>query len=248
MRSGTMTTVGSLGLIVVAAVVLVAACSAQASGPPAATLVALTTPTLTASTAPIATPAPTSPGAGVPSHATPEPAPTRTAEAPAPASSTPRPSDRSACVNILVIEDGLSYTTRNLASVSSPIVVGTFVGFDPARWTTGDGKRPERYQHGDSIGGAFVYQPAHMDTQTVLRGQLDPGPFLARVNGGQAGCDLFLQVSPNAGNDAPDVRLMHAWPIDAEDIVTTAIEGGRPLAEVIREIRDTEPFEPPGQP
>jgi hypothetical protein len=148
-------------------------------------------------------------------------------------------------------------TIDNMAMMSEVIVVGEFKGIGKARWDTPDGSRPKDLIQEPAV----IIRPVLIETETAVRG--DPSrAALAFLRGGTIGCDrmLFagepvptegsryvfwlLRSTDSRGGPVPDLGLLEAWPIDANEIVQTPLDGKLSLNDLASRVAKV-PYSPP---
>ena len=125
------------------------------------------------------------------------------------------------------------------AAIGATIVLGRVMAFESGTHFGGDGVRD-------------IVTPALVQVERVIHGSVGPGQLRFLIEGGRVGCEtlrvdttatveigrryvLFLYPSQEAdGTLHPEtLRLGHdAWPVDAQDVVSTA-NGPMPLAELV---------------
>ena len=148
-------------------------------------------------------------------------------------------------------------TIDNMAMMSEVVVVGEFMGIGKARWDTPDGSRPKDLIQEPAV----IIRPVLIETETAVRG--DPSrAALAFLRGGTIGCDrmLFagepvptegsryafwlLRSTDSRGTLVPDLGLLEAWPIDANEIVQTPLDGKLSLNDLASRVAKV-PYSPP---
>jgi hypothetical protein len=144
-----------------------------------------------------------------------------------------------------MIRDEIPPTLSQRGGVSSDVLVGNFEGFGDPYWDTADGNRPSSEEVGS--GHARILTPVVLSIDRELKGRSESAST-ATISGGQIGCDVFL-VSGNpvldadaryvlfltevlTERDATVPRLIAAWPVDANDIVDTPLDGELTLDEL----------------
>jgi hypothetical protein len=149
---------------------------------------------------------------------------------------------------------GARVTVSALASDAAVIVVGEFEGYGAARWDNPERSRPIGWYV-----DALIVRPTTIRIERLIRG--DAAAVAHEVSwGGQIGCDriayselsagsryvFFLsKVLDSDGQWRGDFLIWSAWPVDAEDIVTTEAEGRVPLSkifQVVAEVTLAPPF------
>ncbi len=138
-------------------------------------------------------------------------------------------------------------TIDNMAMMSEVVVVGEFKGIGKARWDSPDGSRPK--DRNPLLNPAVIIQPVLIKTETAVRG--DPSRAArAFLPGGTIGCDRvifegvsvptegaryvfwLLRTTDSKGGPIPDLDVLEAWPIDANDIVQTPLDGNLSLSDL----------------
>lgn len=182
-------------------------------------------------------------GAPAATTAPPVTEPTDTADTAQPSD---RPNSDEDCLDVTIHVSRIDPTMQAVALTYPVIVVGTFERYDVARWSTSDGERPATLAEGND---PHIYRPAVLNVERDLRGTASQAATItAAVDGGEVGCDRFSydiapQLEPNARyvfiigegvdtNARPSgLRIAEAWPIDADDMVATQLDGVVPLSE-----------------
>jgi hypothetical protein len=173
---------------------------------------------------------------------------------------TSYPIPASNCIVQTSVVDSAPNTMENVAGFSSAVVIGTFDGYGEAAWNTQDGKRPTNYPEVDI--GVLIYRPVGITPDTVLRGSPASG-VNARVVGGQVGRDsahysdepilqvggryvFFVQPEWDPKNTrSTDPWVIWAWPVNANDMVQTPLEGEVPVSTLARIVAGTPMTVPP---
>jgi len=122
--------------------------------------------------------------------------------------------------------------------VSSTVLVGTFQGYEKARWNTGSGDRPT----GSENLGILIVRPTNIEASKALRGDIAFAQDTV-VPGGEVGCSrqtfssdpiliegqayvLFLADDPESSHQGSATKLVGwAWPLTADGLVETPLEG-----------------------
>lgn len=169
----------------------------------------------------------------------------------APPTSIPSSGGSSDC---LILTTGGSEGGQDIKSLrrdATAVVVGTFGGYEAARWTTPDGGRPTREQFQST--SARLVRPLAIETNGAIRG---PRSSVASAvqRGGTAGCDsityagdatladgqkyVFFLVPLRNSEQAitSDWLLLAAFPIGRDDNVTTAQDGELSLATLTDDV------------
>lgn len=158
------------------------------------------------------------------------------------------------CYEVVAMPSQEAPSIEHLDELATSILVGTFEGHDPARWTTPDGHRPTPSEIRET--SARLHRPLRITVEQTPRGSADDAAH-AFDPGGRLDCDLtalaggreltagqryvffLLAVENSIGEMTGDLQLIDAWPIGADDIVETPGEGPKPLADLVRTFEST---------
>lgn len=173
---------------------------------------------------------------------------------------TPDPKEACKSVNVVrqVYADRSDPTIANRSGASVLVLVASVETIEAGRWNTPSGERPAAI---DDIGPdnpdtSMIYRPVSISVQEAVRGTGVDNPTSVRWVGGQSGCDFaaidsgtrvelvpgdryvfFLGVSVDAGGKrSPDLMILEAWPISADDRVATPLEGNIPLSTLSKAV------------
>ncbi len=165
------------------------------------------------------------------------------------------PSTKTDCLNQIVTSERVPSTISNVASFSSTIVLGTFLGYGDARWNTRDGNPPV-VSDPHKLPEILIYSPVKIAVDSSLRGDA-AATATARVLGGQVGCNaqrwqaapalavgtkyvFFVQPSRDSEvSGITDPWVAWAWPTNADGSVQTPLEGDVTLDDLAKAIADS---------
>lgn len=169
---------------------------------------------------------------------------------PSPVSSdSPAAASDPSCYTIYITGENMSEDTATMASISPFIVLGIFEGKGESFWSTKNGAPPASAREAQST---LLVTRVSLSVDTVIRGT--PGQAdHAVIYGGVVGCtavvdddSLSLKVGTRylifgtgpaedaAGNLTNAFPIYEAWPVGADDVVETKIEGDLPLRDVTK--------------
>ena len=179
---------------------------------------------------------------------------------PAVVAMTPNPKEDCTSVNVVrqVYADRSDPTIANRSEASVLVLVASVETIEPGKWNTASGQRPAAIEEidPDHPDTSMIYRPVTLSVQEVIRGADAGNQISVRWVGGQAGCDFaavesgtaiklvpgnryvfFLGVSVDAGGKrSPDLMILEAWPIAADDRVATPFEGSVPLSTLSKAV------------
>jgi hypothetical protein len=161
------------------------------------------------------------------------------------------PSPLASCFEIPVAVEPIPQTIANMSTIGALVVDAGFVGYGKAVWNTSDGHRPTWEELRSKA--IVLERPLAFKDLDLIRGDAAALPS-AVARGGTLGCDymsfdsdpvltegsrylsFLAPVTDSDGKDTGTIQLIEAWPIDANGVVSTRLEGAVDLTDVVAQI------------